>query len=148
MFAGAVLLTQWMNPCRAIQHEDIGAQLDNIAGMVATELVQGQPGKVGKDDDQSSAPKCSRLDVRQARAVEAPVEQVLDAINTVLYDRLGFKPASIDHYYDLENSYVDKVRPCVSFNGCELHTKPSSLRMCTRNTSICFGYILSFEITL
>ena len=109
MFAGAVLLTQWMNPCRAIQHEDIGAQLDNIAGMVAAELVQGQPGEVGKDDDHSSAPKCSRLDVGQARGVEAPVEQVLDAINTVLYDRLGFKPASVDHYYDLENSYIDKV---------------------------------------
>ena len=115
VFAGAVLLTQWMNPCRAIQHEDISAQLDNIAGVVAAELVQGQPGKVGKDDDQSSAPKCSRLDVRQARAVEAPVEQVLDAINTVLYDRLGFKPASVDHYYDLENSYIDKVRMTMCF---------------------------------
>ena len=109
VFAGAVLLTQWMNPCEAIQCEDIGAQLDTIAGMVTAELVQGQPGDSGKDDDHSSAPKCSRLDGGQAREVDAPVEQVLDSINAVLYDRLGFKPASADRYYDLENSYIDKV---------------------------------------
>ena len=90
-----------MNPCQAIQCEDIGAQLDTIAGKVTAELVQGQPG--------DSAPKCSRLDGGQAREVDAPVEQVLDAINAVLYDRLGFKPASADRYYDLENSYIDKV---------------------------------------
>lgn len=89
---GAVLLTQWMNPCEAIQCEDIGAQLDTITGMVTAELVQRHPGDGG-----------------QAREVDAQVEQVLDAMNTVLYDRLGFKPASADHYYDLENSYIDKV---------------------------------------
>ena len=97
-----------MKPCQAVHQEVIGAQLDNIAVMVTTELIQRQQGT----DDQGSTRKCSRLDddiMSRVHGMGVPAECVLDAMNTVMYDRLGFKAAASDHYYDLDNSFIDRV---------------------------------------
>jgi hypothetical protein len=41
--------------------------------------------------------------------LQLPVEVVLDGINTVLYSRLRFSAPSMQQYYNLENSFIDKV---------------------------------------
>lgn len=100
-----------MNPCQTVRHEVVGTQLDSIAAMVAEELIQRQQGEVGKDD-QGSSPKSLRLDedvLSRVRGMGVPAKSVLDAMNTVIYDRLGFKSAASDNYYDLENSYIERV---------------------------------------
>ena len=100
-----------MKPCQAVHQEVIGAQLDNIAAMVATELIQRQQGEVGMDG-QGSTRKCSILDddiMSRVHGMGVSAECVLDAMNTVMYDQLGFKAAASDHYYDLDNSFIDRV---------------------------------------
>ena len=118
LFPGAVLLTQWMNPCLSIDAEAISRQLDDIAEAVAVELIKRSGDRNGGEDSaasQCSAPKCSKPEQYSSRNVarvhqlNLPLDIVLSAINNVLYNDLGFKPKPSEHYYDLENSYIDKV---------------------------------------
>ena len=41
--------------------------------------------------------------------LQLPIKVVLDGINTVLYSRLRFSAPSMQQYYNLENSFIDKV---------------------------------------
>ena len=100
-----------MNPLRRIRPEDTYRQLDSIAEKVACELLRRH------GDTHGSPPECSRLESEgddhaalvKVLEMKLPTMLVLDGMNTVLYDQLGFKPGSLQRYYDLENSYIDKV---------------------------------------
>ena len=68
--------------------------------------------KVGdstKDHDRvnTKAAGCERVSLGE---LQLPTEVVLDGINTVLYGRLCFSAPSMEQYYNLENSFIDKVR--------------------------------------
>ncbi len=115
---GAILLTRWMNPMDNIQEEDILAQLDSIAEEVAKVLLRRLGG--GGRDGKAEETKCVKTDgastcsgssdvVSRARDLILPERAVTDAINAVMYGHLGFRGAPEQHYYDLENSFIDKV---------------------------------------
>lgn len=107
-----------MNPCKNIQAASVQQQLDSIAEQVSAELLRICDGKketsVSVKDADGSAPSCDAVEDRMESTsnlgkLELPVEVVLDAINTVLYNRLHFSAPPMDRYYDLENSFIDKV---------------------------------------
>lgn len=193
---GAILLTQWMNPCKEISALSIHRQLDSIAEQVTAEVRQYQNGggeeeakslpvsddskvdtsksPTSAEDDQTSTKdhdcvnttaaghreilsgsqlptevvqetnESSRasddsetMDTTRSKVdqstkhhdhfnstagaggentvqilsggLQLPVEVVLDGINTVLYSRLRFSAPSMQQYYNLENSFIDKV---------------------------------------
>ena len=82
----------------------IVSQLDHIAEQVATELMQ-------TGGQHTSDSECTKPDsVAALVAMKLPTERVLDCLNDVLFDKLGFRETSADHYYDLENSFIDKVQ--------------------------------------
>lgn len=128
--AGAILLTQWMNPLLGIKAEDIRAQLDSIAEEVARELLRRHTSSSSSRDGTAEgdrAPKCSKPDLAEssssdvlsrARELKLPARSVTDAINAVMYDQLGFTSGPVEHYYQLDNSYIDKV--CTPASGSPL----------------------------
>ena len=104
-----------MNPCKDVSAAAIHKQLDGIAKQVTAELQKSH--KLGQDKTSSGPPDCEK-DVEESdiscttsklRRLDLPAEVVLDAINTVLYNRLHFSAPPMDHYYNLENSFIDKV---------------------------------------
>ena len=107
-----------MNPCQNIDAEAVSRQLDNIAEAVAVELIKRNGDRGGREDvagPQPAAPKCSKPEgyssenVARVHQLNLPLDIVLSAINNVLYNDLGFKPKPSEHYYDLDNSYINRV---------------------------------------
>lgn len=124
---GAILLSQWMNPCCDIKEEEILSQLDLIAEAVALELWRTHGGNSVKEESyledeeerNGSTPKCCRLEsdgthelLPRVVGLHCPAEDVLDALNMTLYNTLGFKSGPRERYYDLNNSFIDKVFLC------------------------------------
>lgn len=123
-----------MNPCKEISAHSVHGQLDSIAEQVAAELQQYHSGG-GEQEAKSSASDDSKVDhsrsstcievgdstkdhdrvnttaagCERVRGLQLPTEVVLDGINTVLYSRLRFSAPSMEQYYNLENSFIDKV---------------------------------------
>ena len=107
-----------MNPCREISASFVESRLDSIAEQVSVELLQ-----TCKDDEDTemmererSASGLSPESVdggegipSKLRRLDLPTEVVLDAINTVLYSTLQFAAPPMDQYYNLENSFIDRV---------------------------------------
>ena len=113
-----------MNPCKQISPSTIHEDLDSIAQQVAVELLQTSGGQLAatqclRDNDTSSQSYKSEEEEEEEgdressesklRRLCLPTEVVLDAVNTVLYNRLCFSPPSMDQYYNLENSFIDQV---------------------------------------
>ena len=121
-----------MNPCKEISACSIHRQLDSIAEQVAAELLlqyhndeqEATNSSLGGDEMDTSTvgqSACDEAAPREDGATDTaitsdklkrlglPTEVVLDGINTVLYSRLHFSAPSMDQYYDLENSFIDKV---------------------------------------
>lgn len=116
--AGAVLLSQWMNPCREISATFVHSQLDSIAEQVSVELLQACKDDEGTEmierernvSDLSSESAEGREDMpSKLRRLDLPTEVVLDTINSVLYGTLQFAAPPMDQYYNLENSFIDRV---------------------------------------
>ena len=111
------MLTQWMNPLRDIKAENIQRQLDSISEKVASELLRKHETNSGeKEEEECSAPKCTKLSgettsqvLSRVLKLRLPISAVIEGINAVLYDQLGFKKGPVEQYYELENSYIDKV---------------------------------------
>ena len=101
-----------MCPCHCQDTASISKQLDSIAEMVAVELLK-KAEEGGEEDTEAgiSAPKRPRQQTAVAEVVEKGLsaDVILTALNSVLYGQLGFKGATSDSYYQLENSYIDKV---------------------------------------
>ena len=134
--AGAVLLSQWMNPCRQISLSHVQKQLDSIAEQVATELLESHKdheeiksmlSEKGSDDSgQSSVSIDEREGVAsKLRRTDLPTVVILDAINKTLYNTLQFSAPPMDQYYNLENSFIDKVIETM----CQDSLRLTSLRL-------------------
>ena len=116
MCTGAILLARWMRPCHCPAPSIMTSQLDCITEKVAKELMQraeegegeGEGKGLKKERTSSKQPRPSLLEAVKRR--EFPVDSKLSAINTVLYEQLGFHGASVHNYYTLDNSYLDKVQ--------------------------------------
>ena len=116
MCVGAVLVAQWMRPCHCPDRSTISKQLDSIAEMVAEELLRGLESEGGGDGEGEG----ERTEVGVKRLRQDPlaamiqrdlsVDTILTALNSVFYDQLGFKGATSDSYYELDNFYIDRVR--------------------------------------
>ena len=123
---GAVLVAQWMRPCHCPDTNTIGKQLDSIAEMVAVELLRGEERegeREGEGDGEGEGTEGGVKRLRQSALAAVtqrglPVDIILTALNKVLYDRLGFKGATGDAYYELDNSYIDRVRRCSACTVC------------------------------
>ena len=124
-----------MNPCKETSALSVHRQLDSIAEQVTVELQQYQNDGDGGEKETKSSPAgddsekmdTSRSEVDQSTkshdttagaggemvilsgGLQLPIEVVLDGINTVLYSRLCFSAPSMQQYYNLENSFIDKV---------------------------------------
>ena len=125
-----------MNPCKEISAVSVHRQLDGIAEQVTAELQQYQNDGGGEEEleaknspasGDSEEMDTSRSEVDQSTkshdmtagdggemvilsgGLQLPIKVVLDGINTVLYSRLHFSAPSMQQYYNLENSFVDKV---------------------------------------
>ena len=125
-----------MNPCKEISAVSVHRQLDGIAEQVTAELQQYQndggaeeelEAKSSSASDDSEEMDTSRSEVDQSTkshdttagdggevvilsgGLQLPIKVVLDGINTVLYSRLRFSSPSMQQYYNLENSFIDKV---------------------------------------
>ncbi|MCG8620643.1 MAG: transglutaminase-like domain-containing protein [Proteobacteria bacterium] len=126
-----------MNPCKEISAVSVHRQLDGIAEQVTAELQQYQndggaeeelEAKSSSASDDSEEMDTSRSEVDQSTkshdttagdggevvilsgGLQLPIKVVLDGINTVLYSRLRFSSPSMQQYYNLENSFIDKVQ--------------------------------------
>lgn len=120
------MLSQWMNPCCDIKEEEILTQLDIIAEAVALELWRTHGSSSLKEEGyledaeerNGSTPKCCRLEnngtelLSRLRGLHLPAEGVLDALNVTFYNTLGFKSGPRERYYDINNSFIDKVFIC------------------------------------
>lgn len=108
---GAILVAQWMLPCHCPGASNISKQLDSIAEVVAVELLKadenGEGDKTGSGASDPKRPRQSPLVEVTQRGLSP--DAILAALNTVLYDKLGFKGAPSDSYYELDNSYINKV---------------------------------------
>ena len=125
-----------MNPCKEISAHSVHRQLDSIAEQVAAELQQYQndggekeakssptsddkvdPSRSSTSAQSSDSTKdrgcvnTTAADCERVRGSQVPTEvvHVLDGINMVLYSRLRFSAPSMEQYYNLENSFIDKV---------------------------------------
>ena len=105
-----MLVAQWMRPCHCPDNSTISKQLDSIAEMVAEELLRGVEGKREKDGTKRRGKEQRQSSLAALTELGLSVDTILTALNSVLYDRLGFRAARFDLYFDLDNSYIDKVR--------------------------------------
>nr|KAG5702310.1 hypothetical protein BaRGS_002977 [Batillaria attramentaria] len=99
---GAMLVSQWFQPLLKVTYQDVDRQLNGIADKVRKEL----------RNTTGNHPACDK-DYRTDGIAEnlwSPEQchQVLDAVNTVLFQQLGFSPNEAQ-YYTPDNSYIDKV---------------------------------------
>ena len=106
VFAGAILLAQWMNPWSGVSSESILGELDDIAVQVARKILAKQMsgGSICPPPTLSSSELMSRV-----QCLGLGTCAVLDELNAVLYGPLGFRPSSQEEYYDDSNSYIDQV---------------------------------------
>ena len=90
LLEGAVLISQWgqMELEHLTSMQEVEKILDTIADRVR-QLVHLK--KIALDVDNSKT-----------------VRQILNCVNQVLYDEMGFK-GNTENYYAHENSYIDKV---------------------------------------
>ena len=110
-----------MNPCKEVSGCSVYKQLDSIAEQVTAELLQSHSRQDRettlpvRDSDTSvhSSGGEDRAGTSKLRRMELPTEVILDGINTVLYKRLHFSAPSRDQYYNLENSFIDRVSELV-----------------------------------
>ena len=100
------------------QYHDDGEQKEakiSLAGDDEMDTSRSTCAEVGQSSDSTEdqdhvneacavAAACERL-----RRLQLPTEVVLDGINMVLYSRLRFLSPSMEQYYNLENSFIDKV---------------------------------------
>ena len=128
-----------MCPCHCQDTASINKQLDSIAEMVAVELLKkkGKAEEGGEEEDTEagiSAPKRPRQQTAVAEMVEKGLsaDVILPALNSVLYGQLGFKGAGSDSYYQLENSYIDKVWVDHQPVGASTHVINIALRLLRR----------------
>ena len=107
---GAALVAQWMRPCHCLGGRSISGQLDSIAEMVAVELLSKRGEGEGQAEGEVLDPKRPRHEnpLTEVTQLRLPTDTLLNGLNTVLYDHMGFRGAT-DNYYDLNNSYIDKV---------------------------------------
>ena len=127
-----------MCPCHCQDTASINKQLDSIAEMVAVELLKkkgkAEEGEEGEDTEAGiSAPKRPRQ-TAVAEVVEKGLsaDVILTALNSVFYGQLGFKGAASDSYYQLENSYIDKVWSDHQPVGASTHVINIDLRLLRR----------------
>lgn len=97
-----------MRPCHCPEATIITKQLDSIAEMVAVQLLSVATDTTEEKEKDNVEVKKLRRSVELVRGSHS-VDDMLSAINTVLYDQLGFRGAG-ESYYELENSYIDMVR--------------------------------------
>ena len=125
-----------MCPCHCQDTASISKQLDSIAEMVAVELLKkAEEGGEGEDTEAGiSAPKRPRQQTAVAEVVEKGLsaDVILTALNSVLYGQLGFKGATSDSYYQLENSYIDKVWVDHQPEGVSMHVINIDLHLLRR----------------
>ena len=121
---GAALVAQWMRPCHCLGGRSISGQLDSIAEMVAMELLKkrGEGEGQGQVEGEVLDPKRPRHEsaLTEVTQLRLPIDTLLTALNTVLYDHMGFRGAT-DNYYDLNNSYIDKVYTHTELNKVHLY---------------------------
>ena len=98
---GAVLISQWgqMDQERPATFEEVEQLVENISHRVMKLLEEN---KIVWISEVNGGPRTTK--------------KVLEYINHVLYDEMGFQGNQND-YYALENSYIDKV-PSVWFPFC------------------------------
>ena len=103
-----------MRPCHCPDNSTISKQLDSIAEMVAEELLrEAESEGVGERERTKRRGKELRENFLSAVTERGlSVDAILTALNSVLYDRLGFRETTSDSYYELDNCYIDRVRRC------------------------------------
>ena len=80
-------------------------KLDGMASLVATRII-------AKHSLGAACPSPSFGELMGVvRGLGLDARMVLDDLNAVLYDQLGFRPCSDEEYSDHNNSYIDKVCP-------------------------------------
>ena len=94
-----------MNPWNGASPESIARELDDIAMLVAANILAKQ--SAARD---STCPPPSRELMGRVHALGLDACAVLDEMNVVLYGQLGFRSSSQEEYYDDNNSYIDMVR--------------------------------------
>ena len=103
---GAILVAQWIDPYGSASASFINQQLDEIAAAVATEILERTV---------DGAESCCLNDLTvnavldRVRMLNLPRDVILEAINDVLYTKLGFAPANGDEGHRLDSSLIDKV---------------------------------------
>ena len=100
---GAVLIAQWMRPCHCPGTSNITQELDSIAERVAVHLV----GSTTPEEGEVKRVRQSAL-ARVKEEGDYSVDERLTALNSVLYDQLGYRGAG-ETYYELHNSLIDQV---------------------------------------
>lgn len=95
-----------MRPCHCPGTADIVGQLDSIAETVAEHLLQDSTAEEKEERELKKMRQNAVVRVKEGGV--HPVDNILAAINTVLYDQLGYKGAE-DDYYELSNSFFDQV---------------------------------------
>ncbi|PVD31554.1 hypothetical protein C0Q70_06968 [Pomacea canaliculata] len=100
---GAMMVSRWFQPGLAVSHDIVCKQLDDIADRVRKQLRQMLP-------DVHPASEKSYLEAGLTESLWTPTQcrQVLEAINIVLYQHMGFAPSETTSYMAC-NSYLDKV---------------------------------------
>ena len=104
--SGAILVTQWIDPYGSTSASSITQQLDEIAAVVAREILERRP---------DGAESCCLRDLTTSAAMERvrtlnlSRDVILETINAVLYTKLGFTPAGRREYYRIDSSLINKV---------------------------------------
>lgn len=92
-----------MQPFEDISKEEFIKELDKISELVAMEILSKQP-------NMRDSPKPSPEEMRQLpKRLKLCPTDVLDILNSVFFDKLGFKKPPFNDYYKLENNFIDKV---------------------------------------
>lgn len=108
-WVGSILLAAWLQPVGEVSPEDILKQFDDIAVQVATEVLK----EISYDDDtsQRTAPlvehKCPLTTVKKNNV---PRSIILETMNSVIYKKLGFGPTPTTSYFNINNSFINKVK--------------------------------------
>jgi hypothetical protein len=160
-----------MRPCHCPGSSDIALQLDSIAEMVAVHLVGGATHEEGEGEVRDTKRVRWSALARVKEEGSHSVDERLTAINSVMYDQLGYKGAG-EAYYDLDNSFIDRVLErrtgipitlCVIYEAVArrlgVHLHPVSLTSNLKYFALCqlsvlhpnrstFLNILSFKLLL
>ena len=115
--AGSILVACWLQPFDDIRPEDVWQELDDVAQQVARELLKqhstgatSSPKVRHNQQEDGMTVTQSHRPLATVLELQLPRSEVLEAINAVLYEQLGFTPALADNYYKLDNSLINKVR--------------------------------------